>query len=440
MSSKKRPLSPSPPHSAPSRKRPLPSGGPPGRAAAFPSYTDVPTLLPKIKLLCKILATTPSSTVESSLDDSGVRVTPEDVEEVLKLSCSHPTTTVKFFRWSGHRHSPYSWNLMVDLLGKNLLFDAMWDSVKSMRNERLLSLTIFRSYISAGRTGEAILTFDQMVHYGIPRDVTALNSLLSAICRDGRTVDVKALFDQAKAESRPDADTYAILLEGWENEKRCSPGPKFFRTALGELVRLGNARGASTLWESMVRKHACYPDTGMYNKMIALQCYVGEVELGMRFFEEMVFYPALPNAQTYNVLLKFLLKGRKLGDAVMVFKEMMRNECPLDEANCHLAMRAFLDAGEVEAAIGVWKFMLKNGSLSLEEVANRMVVGLRDRGRLPEACRYSDDAIERGIKLYSSTLSKLKGSLQKHGKMGVYDELLRNEGTLSVTPMSEVLL
>ncbi|KAK1301699.1 hypothetical protein QJS10_CPB12g00265 [Acorus calamus] len=226
----------------------------------------------------------------------------------------------------------------------------------------------------------------------MPRDVTALNSLLSVICRDGRTVDAKALFDRAKAEIRPDADTYVILLEGWENEvdawngrrtfsemvadvgwdprnvpaydsfltalvhapspvggvseamkfleimtvKRCSPGPKFFQTALGELVRLGDARGASTLWESMVRRHACYPDTGMYNEMIALQCYVGQVELGMCFFEEMVFYPALPDAQTYNVLLKFLLKGRKLGDAVMVFKEMMRNECPLDEANWHL--------------------------------------------------------------------------------------------------------
>ncbi|KAK1301349.1 Pentatricopeptide repeat-containing protein [Acorus calamus] len=444
-----------------SHKRPLSSGGPPGRAAAFPSYTDVPTLSPKIKLLCEILATTPSSTVESSLDDSGVRVTPEDVEEVLKLSYSHPATAVKFFRWSGHRHSPYSWNLMVDLLGKNLLFDAMWDSVKSMLNERLLSLATFAS--SSGATSPPG-----------GQERRSSRSIRCAICRDGRTVDAKALFDRAKAEIRPDADTYAILLEGWENEvdagngrrtfsemvadvgwdprnvpaydsfltalvrapspvggvseamkfleimteERCSPGPKFFRTALGELVRLSDARGALALWESMVRRHACYPDTGMYNEMIALQCYVGQVELGMRFFEEMVFYPALPDAQTYNVLLKFLLKGKKLGDAAMVFKEMMRNECPLDETNCHLAMRAFLDAGEVEAAIGVWKFMLKNGSLSLEEAANRMVVGLRDCGRLPEACRYSDDAIERGIKLYSSTLSKLKGSLQKLGKMG----------------------
>ncbi|KAK1262061.1 Pentatricopeptide repeat-containing protein [Acorus gramineus] len=179
---------------------------------------------------------TPIPFDESSLDDSGVRVTPEDVEEVLKLSYSHPATAVKFFRWSGHRighrHSPYSWNLMVDLLGKNLLFDAMWDSVKSMRNERLLSLatfaSVFGSYVSAGRTGEAILTFDQMVHYGIPRDVTALNSLLSAICRDGRTVDAKALFDRAKAEIRPDADTYAILLEGWENEVDAGNGRRTF--------------------------------------------------------------------------------------------------------------------------------------------------------------------------------------------------------------------
>ncbi|KAK1279191.1 hypothetical protein QJS04_geneDACA007374 [Acorus gramineus] len=98
---------------------------------------------------------------------------------------------------------------MVDLLGKNLLFDAMWDSVKSMPNERLLSLamfaSVFKSYVSVGRIEEAILTFDRMVHYGIPCNVTALNALLSAIFRDGHIVDAKVLLDRAKAEIRPDA-------------------------------------------------------------------------------------------------------------------------------------------------------------------------------------------------------------------------------------------
>ncbi|CAI0418789.1 unnamed protein product [Linum tenue] len=79
----------------------------------------------------------PSPSIEKVLDGSGIGVTQAEVEQVLKLSYSFPAPTVKFFRWSGLRldddHSPYAWNLVVDLLGKNCLFDAMWDAIKSMR-------------------------------------------------------------------------------------------------------------------------------------------------------------------------------------------------------------------------------------------------------------------------------------------------------------------
>lgn len=61
----------------------------------------------------------------------------------------------------------------------------------------------------------------------------------------------------------------------------------------------------------------------------------------------------------------------------------------------------------------------------LDETGNILIVGLLDLNRLPEAVKYAEDIIERGIKLSSSTLSKLKQSLSKAGKLHVYDELLR---------------
>ncbi|KAK8971135.1 hypothetical protein KSP40_PGU011758 [Platanthera guangdongensis] len=72
----------------------------------------------------------------------------DDVEEVLKLSYSHLGAAVKFFRWSGiwlqNRHSPYSWNLVVDILGKNLPFESMWDAVRPMHSEGFISPVGFR--------------------------------------------------------------------------------------------------------------------------------------------------------------------------------------------------------------------------------------------------------------------------------------------------------
>jgi len=45
--------------------------------------------------------------------------------------------------------------------------------------------------------------------------------------------------------------------------------------------------------------------------------------------------------------------------------------------------------------------------------------------RLPEACKYAEDMVDQGIKLSSSTLSKLKRCLQKIKKGDIYDDLLR---------------
>ncbi|MED6153625.1 hypothetical protein PIB30_103952, partial [Stylosanthes scabra] len=61
----------------------------------------------------------------------------------------------------------------------------------------------------------------------------------------------------------------------------------------------------------------------------------------------------------------------------------------------------------------------------LKDTANLLILGLRDLNRVPEAVKYAEFMIERGIKLTSSTLSKLKQSLVKERKEFVYVELLR---------------
>lgn len=453
----------------------------------FTSYHEVPNLPPKIKILCEILATTPSSSIDSALNDTGIRITTQDVEEVLKLSYSYPGAAVKFFRWAGHwlthNHSPYSWNLVVDLLGKNLLFDAMWDAIKSMRSERLISLatfaSVFSSYVAADRVDEACMTFEVLDQHGCPRDVVALNSLLSAICRHvGKTNRARMFFDTAKSKIHPDADTFAILLEGWENEgdtvnakntfdemvailgwdpanvpaydsflntllrgtggavesmkyfdvmrdKRCLPGMKFFRNALEEFSRLASDRAALTLWDVMTARNHCCPDTQMYNTMIALQCNFNHVDFALRLSDEMALNGAFPDTQTYNVLFQFLIKSRKLREASSIFDEMVKNECFPNHTNCMSAVRVYLDSRNPDMALRIWKCMVKNDITPLEEISNLLVLELPHAHRLQEAAKYAEDMIERGIKLNSSTLSKLKQSLIKVGRGDTYDQLLR---------------
>ncbi|KAI3414410.1 uncharacterized protein J3R85_016301 [Psidium guajava] len=457
-----------------------------GKQQTFHSYLDIPNLPPKIRVLCEIIANTPSLAVEKVLEGSGIGVWQEDVEGVLKLSYGFPGAAVNFFRWSGHQlkddHSPYAWNLVVDMLGKNSLFDAMWDVVTSMHRKGLLSLatfaSIFSSYVIAGSLREAIMTFEVMEQYGMPPDVVALNSLFSAICRGGKTGDAVDFLRIVKERTRPDADTYAILLEGWENEgnvtgarrtfaemvreiswdpanvpaynsflctllkgpsgicealkymwtmsdHRCYPGMKFFRSALEECTKRNDSKGADFLWEAMVGRIGYRPDTELYNSMIALQCHTDHIDVAERLLDEMVYNGAFPDDRTYNTLLQSLIKCRKLEEASIVFTEMVKNECLPSLANCNAAARMFIDARDHCSATNVWKWMVEYYRSDLDETGNTLIAGLLHLDRLPEAVKYAEDIIERGIKLSSSTLSRLKQSLSKARKLHVYDELLR---------------
>ncbi|KAJ4848322.1 hypothetical protein Tsubulata_003715 [Turnera subulata] len=486
----------------PSRKHhrisPASSTPPPPAAAAaaaaaaplkrptFPSYIETPNLPPNLKLLCEIIATTPPSAVEQVLDATGLRVSQADVEEVLKLSYSFPASAVKFFRWAGlqlnDRHSPYSWNLVVDLLGKNYMFDAMWGAVKSMKREGLVSLatfaSIFSSFVIADRVKDAILAFEVMDQYGCQRNVVALNSLLSAVCRDGRTFDAVEFLHVAKGKIRPDSDSYAILLEGWEKErnavgarqtfsdmvdefgwdpgnvpaydtflstlltgrdglfealkffetmrdKRCYPGMKFFRLALEECLKCRDARGAELIWETMVDRIGITPNTQFYNLMIAVQCHTNNTDVAKKFFDGMVYNGSFPDAQTYNLIFLSLIKDRRLKEASMWFNEMVKNEYAPDRGNCQDAIREYLDSKDPYMAIKIWKCMMENHDSGLEETGNLLVVELRYLGMIPEAVKYAEVMIEKGIKLHSSSLSQLKKLLTHERKQYLYEELLK---------------
>ncbi|KAG8384164.1 hypothetical protein BUALT_Bualt04G0089700 [Buddleja alternifolia] len=457
-----------------------------GKRSNFISYTEISGLPPKVKILCEIIAKTPAVTVERVLEETGIMLSQVDVEEVLKLSYGFPGSAVKFFRWSSfqlnNKHSPHAWNLVVDLLGKNLLFDAMWDAIKSMRKEMLLTLatfaSVFSSYVIANRVQEAILSFEVIDQYGIPRDVVALNALLRSICRDGKTQQAKEYLGIMKDKIRVDAETYAILLEGWEKEgdvgrarqtfsdmvidigwdknnisaydsflctllkgsegmrevlkffdtmtdRGCYPGVKFFKFSIDECVRKSDARGAKVIWEAMVGKNICRPDTVMYKSLISLYCNVKDFSSAEKLLDEMVYNGAFPDSETYGLLFHFLIKQRRVRDATPIFKEMVKNEYVPMQQDCCAAVKAYVDAADPHMGIKVWRCMVENYNSDLDETGNLLVVGLRDMNRVPEAVKCAEDMIERGIKLNSSTLTKLKQSLSKVKKTYVYEELLR---------------
>ncbi|XP_061947464.1 pentatricopeptide repeat-containing protein At5g39710-like isoform X2 [Populus nigra] len=364
-----------------------PSSSSISKKPSFQSYLETPNLPPTIKLLCEIIANTPSHNVESVLDATVIRVKQTDVEQVLKLSYSSPGSAVKFFRWAGlqlnDKHSPYSWNLVVDLLEG-------WEKEMNVASAR----TTFADMVS-------------MVGWD-PRNVPAYDTFLSTLLMgyDGLREAMKH-FDTMK-------------------DRGCFPGVKFFRLALEECLKCNDVRAAMLIWETLVARVGFRPDIQLYNLMIAIHCYDNQTDIANKFLDEMIYNGVFPDSQTYNVLFQYLIKYKKLKEASFVLNEMIKNEFFPNKANCNAAIKAYMDSKEPYMAIKVWKCMMENyGESDLEEAGNMLVVELRYHHMVPEAVKYAEVMIEKGIKLTSSSLSKLKQMLTEEKKPILYEELLR---------------
>lgn len=455
-------------------------------SSKFPSHLDAPsgTLDPRVHALCEILNNVPDADIEVALSQSGISALTEVVESVICHSYSNPTAAVRFFQWAAlsYPHSSAAWNLMVDLLGKNQLFEAMWDAIRSMRQEPLKPLTVktfvsvFGSYCSVGKIKEAVMTFDVMDRYGIEKDVFAVNSLLSAICRmEGLVSDASEFFDKIKLKIPPDLDSFAIMLEGWEKEgnvaraktmfgemvvrlgwdprnvpaydaflstlikggqtdeaikflqvmknKGCFPGMKFFANALDILFNKNDVPNAIMLWDTMVNSGNIMPNTIMYNAMITLYCMRFDFASVWLLLDEMPLQGAFPDLVTYNIIFEFLVKSKMVREAAKFFAEMKKNEFVPSPTNCVTAVRMFFDQYDPETALDVWALVLEENLTLREECANEVLVGLRNLGRMMEASMYAEGMLDMGITLHPTTMEKLKDGFKKSGRSHMYDRI-----------------
>ncbi|CAN6461427.1 unnamed protein product [Victoria cruziana] len=446
----------------------------------FPSHMDFPDLPQRIRFLCELIAKTPAEDIEAALAKTDNTIGPEDVEVVLKLSYGSPGTAVKFFRWvlENGRVTPLSWNLVVDALGKNHQFDEMWGAAKSMKAEGLLSIStfasIFSSYVRAGRLKEAFMTFDVMDRYGIPKDVVAVNSLLSAICRESETSEALEFFNKMKEKVPPDNDTFAILLEGWEKEgnaarakttfadmvartgwnsentsaydaflttlvkadeikeavkylenlqsRNCSPSLKFFRNSLGFLAERNDPNAATKVWNILMSSNLL-PNVAMYNVMIGLFCRAADdtVDDAYRLLDEMAFNGAFPDSSTYNTIFECLIRRGKTEEAAKFFVEVKKNECHLSDSVSASAIRLFFESDDPETAVEVWMYMADNNINPREESANALLTGLADLGRLYEVQNFFEVVIDSGIYLHPSTMAKVERVFVDAGKGHSYE-------------------
>ncbi|KAL6180874.1 hypothetical protein ACLB2K_047533 [Fragaria x ananassa] len=443
---------------------------------------------PTARIICEILFRQSPHQICPALTSTGIVPTLDLILEVLTLSYDYPFSAIKFFQWAGQaqNHSAAAWNLIVDLLGRNRLFDSMWDAIRSMRDQSTLSLSTFSSafanYASAARFDDAVMTFQVMDKYGVPPRVDAANSLLRAMCaQNGGVLKALEFLETMKGseEFGPDGDSFGILLEGLEkegnsarakkvfgemvlrvgwspahvpaydafltalvrgeeieeavkflgvmNKNGCLPGLRFLSNAVDILVKKKSGKNAIlVVWDIMVG-NGLLPNLAMYNAMIGLMCDCNEVDRAFRLLDEMVFNGAFPDSVTYNAIFKCLIKNSRVREAGKFFVEMVKNECLPTHFNFAVAITMFFDGDDPEMGVEIWNFMVENRVEPLDVAANALLLGLCKLDRLSELKRCADDMLDRRISIYESTMASLESVYYKDGRgaKDKYDGLAR---------------
>ncbi|XAR62846.1 hypothetical protein NMG60_11017743 [Bertholletia excelsa] len=445
------------------------------------------------KKVCEIMISCPKLGLDTALDQSGIRVSPEIVEEVLKKFKTAGMLSYRFFEWAGkqrnYEHSIRAYHAMIESLAKIRQYKIMWDLVNSMRNKKLLNIETFciimREYASAQKVEEAIYTFNIMEKYGTPPNIAAFNGLLSTLCKSKNVVKAQEVFDNMKEQFCPDSKTYSIMIEGWGKYPNlpkareifremahmgCRPDIVTYGIMVDILCKAGRVDEAIAIVKEMdatgcrptsfiytvlihtygmenriedavdtfleMERNGVNPDVPVYNALISAFCNVNKLKNAYRVLNEMDQKGVTPNSRTCNIILNSLIKHGKTDEAFKVFRQMIKI-CEPDADTYTKMIKMFCGTGEFDMAHKVWKYMKLKQFVPSMHTFCVFINGLCAKGDVSKACVLMEEMIEKGMRPSRVTFEKLRQLLIKEGREDVLEFLNEKLNLLVKEPLCD---
>lgn len=431
------------------------------------------------KRICKIMISCPKLGLDTLLDQSGVRVSPDVVEEVLKRFENAGMLTYRFFEWAGkqhkYEHSIRAYHSMIESLAKIRQYKIVWDLVNSMRSKRILNIETFciimRKYARAQKIEEAIYTFNIMEKYDVPPTLAAFNGLLSALCKAKNVRKAQEIFDQMKDRYIPDLKTYSILIEGWGRapnlpkareifremiDMGCNPDEVTYSIIVDILCKAGRVDEAVELVKNMCAE-GCRPttfiysvlihtygvenriedavdtffkmesngvkaDVAVYNALISAFCKVNKFQNAFRVLHDMDTNGVTPNSRTCNIILNSFIGRGETDEAFSFFRRMIKI-CEPDADTYTMMIKIFCEADELEMAHKVWKYMKSKHFVPSMHMFSALINGLCEKGDVSRACVLMEEMIEKGMRPSRVTFGRLRQLLIKEGRQDVLEFL-----------------
>ncbi|XP_038984274.1 pentatricopeptide repeat-containing protein At1g77360, mitochondrial [Phoenix dactylifera] len=452
---------------------------------------NAPDVIDPTKRLCKIMMSCPSVSLERALDETGIRISTELAEAVIKRFENAGMLAYRFFEWTrkqrGFSHSVRAYHTMIGSLAKIRQYQLMWDLVAAMRREGILNIETFcvimRKYARAKKFDEAIYAFNVMDKFGVVPNLAAFNSLLSAFCKSKNVRKAQEIFDKMNDQFAPDAKTYSILLEGWGRapnlpkmrevyqemiDKGCKPDIITYGIMVDALCKAGRVEEAVSVVRDMrfngcpptsfiysvlvhtygverriedavdtflkMEKNGIKPDVAVYNALISAFCRVNRFENAFRVLGDMEDKGIPPNSRTCNIILSSLISLGKNDEAYRVFRQMIKH-CEPDSDTYTMMIKMFCENDRLEMALKVWKYMGSKQFVPSMHTFSVLINGLCEKGEVNRASVMLEEMIEKGIRPPGSTFGKLRQLLLKEGREDILEFLLEKMKILVQEPL-----
>lgn len=441
----------------------------------------------------KIMTSTPIAAVDIVLDQSGIRVSPEIVEQILRRFENAGMLAYRFFAWAekqrNYEHSIRAYHAMIESLAKIRQYQLVWELVNSMKSNGSLNVETFciimRKYARAHKVDEALYTFNVMEKYDVPRNLAAFNGLLSALCKSKNVRKAQEIFDKMRDGFVPDSKTYSILIDGWGKEPSlpkarevfremvdggCKPDVVTYGIMVDVLCKVGRVDEALGIVRNM-ESSGCKPtsfiysvlvhtygvenriqdavdvfkemesrgvetDVVVYNALIGAFCKVDKLKNVYGVLNEMESKGVSPNSRTYNIILNGLIGRGMKEKAFLVFRRMVK-VCEPDADTYTMMIKMFCESDELEMALKVWKYMKIKRFVPSMHTFSVLINGLCEKGDVSQACVLMEDMIEKGIRPSGMTFGRLRQLLIKEGREDVLKFLHQKMNLLVKEPLCD---
>ncbi|GJR26324.1 pentatricopeptide repeat-containing protein [Tanacetum coccineum] len=395
-------------------------------------------ILDPAKQISKILMSCPKLGVAVALDQSGIRPTPESVEEVLKRFSNAGMLIYQFFDWASkqrhYEHSIRAYHAMVESLAKIRQYEIMWDLINSMRTKGLLNIETFCIIMNGCLTQkfeEAIYTFNVMEKYNVPPNLAAFNGLLSALCKSKNVRKAQEIFNTMKDRFVPDQKTYSLLIEGWGRDPNLPMAREIYREMISDgcrpdivtygimvdiLCKAGRVDEAIDIIKDM-EYNDCQPTSFIYSILVHTYGIENRIEDAVDTFLEMEKNCVKADVAVYNALISAFCKVNKLKNAYRVLNEMESKGVKPNSRTCNILLNHLIEHKETDEAFKwkgdivwllSWKFMKKKQFVPSLHTFSVLINGLCENQDASQACMLMEEMIEKGIRPPRLTFGRLR--------------------------------